>query len=349
MNGNGPMLRVEAVARGYRLGRHVVRAVDGVTLEVMRGETLGLVGESGCGKSTLARLMCCLEAPTEGRVLLEGLDLTAFRPREMRPLRQRLQMIFQDPFASLNPHQTVASIVGLPLRIRGGLTKTALRDRVADLLGTVGLSPAQAHRFPHQLSGGQRQRVGIARALACDPQVIVADEPLASLDVSIQAQILQVFQELQGRLGMTAVFISHDISVVSHISQRIAVMYLGKIVELGPAQEVIGAPIHPYSQSLLGAVLRLGRSLGDTTPRLSGAPPRPAAGPSACRFHPRCDLDQAGECGAVQPELREIRPGHFAACHLAESESPSAPSLETPSPSRGQSGPRRSCGEEIGT
>jgi oligopeptide transport system ATP-binding protein len=317
MSGNRPMLRVEAVAKRYRLGRQVVRAVDRVTLEVMRGETLGLVGESGCGKSTLARLMCCLEAPTEGRVLLEGLDLTALRPREMRPLRQRLQMVFQDPFASLNPHQTVARIVGLPLRIRGGLTKTALRARVADLLRTVGLSAAQAHRFPHQLSGGQRQRVGIARALACDPQVIVADEPLASLDVSVQAQILQVLQELRGRLGMTAVFISHDVSVVSHISQRIAVMYLGRVVEVGPARAVIEEPRHPYTRALLAAVPRLGRGRPHPTSLLQGDPPSQLHVSRGCRYRTRCSLEQTDQCHQTEPKLEDLDDGHSVACHLA--------------------------------
>jgi len=320
MNGDGPMVRVEAVARHYRLGRHVVRAVDGLTLQVMRGETLGLVGESGCGKSTLARIMCCLEAPTEGRVLLEGLDLTALRPRQMRPLRQRLQMIFQDPLASLNPYQTVARIVALPLQIRGGLTKTAVRDRVAELLGTVGLSAAQAHRFPHQLSGGQRQRVGIARALACDPRVIVADEPLASLDVSVQAQVLRVLQELQERLGMTAVFISHDLSVVSHVSHRIAVMYLGRLVELGPARAVIDEPRHPYTRALLAAVPRIGRASPLPPSLLEGDPPSQLESPPGCHFRARCRFHQTEACHQTDPELETLEHGHSVACHLAKRE-----------------------------
>ena len=311
------LLRVEDAAKRYRAGRSRVRAVDGVTLEVVRGETLGLVGESGCGKSTLGRLMCCLEAPTKGRVLFDGVDAARIPPRQLRALRPKMQMVFQDPFASLNPHKTVAQIVGLPLHIQRRASRKEVRERVAQLLEMVGLDPSQGRRFPHQFSGGQRQRIGIARALACKPDLIVADEPVASLDVSIQAQILQIMRELQRRFSMTAVFISHDVSVVSHVSQRVAVMYLGKIVELGPAQSVIGDPLHPYSRALISAVPRLDSSLEAQVIRLSGDPPSPTAVPPGCRFHTRCFLDQIPECRAREPELREIRLGHLAACHIA--------------------------------
>ena len=317
MSASGPLLRVEDVAKRYRAGRRTVCAVDGVTLEVGRGETLGLVGESGCGKSTLGRLICSLEAPTRGRVVFDGIDTAEIPPKQLRTLRPRLQMIFQDPFASLNPHKTVAQIVGLPLHLQRRGTKREIRERVAELLAMVGLDPAQGSRFPHQFSGGQRQRIGIARALACEPELIVADEPVASLDVSIQAQVLQILRELQQRFGMAAIFISHDVSVVSHVSQRVAVMYLGKIVEVGPAQSVIGDPIHPYACALISAVPRLDRPSQERVIRLVGDPPSPMAVPPGCRFHTRCPREQIAECRTREPGLREVAPGHFAACHLA--------------------------------
>jgi len=238
-------------------------------------------------------------------------------PQQLRTLRPRLQMIFQDPFASLNPHKTVAQIVGLPLHLQRRGTKREIRARVAELLAMVGLDPAQGTRFPHQFSGGQRQRIGIARALACEPELIVADEPVASLDVSIQAQVLQILRELQQRFGLAAVFISHDVSVVSHVSQRVAVMYLGKIVEVGPAQSVIGDPVHPYARALISAVPRLDRPSQERVIRLAGDPPSPMAVPPGCRFHTRCHLHQIPACRTEEPALEEIAPGHLAACHLA--------------------------------
>jgi oligopeptide/dipeptide ABC transporter ATP-binding protein len=227
-------------------------------------------------------------------------------------------MIFQDPFASLNPHKTIEQIVGLPLRIGGLRGKARLRQRVHELLEMVGLDASQAGRFPHQFSGGQRQRIGIARALACEPELIIADEPVASLDVSIQAQILQVLRDLQARLHLAAIFISHDISVVSHVSQRIAVMYLGRVVELGPAQDVIRAPKHPYTRALLSAVPRVGETQPEAT-LLPGDIPSPIAVPRGCRFHTRCYLAQVAECRTDEPSLREVSKAHFAACHLAPS------------------------------
>ncbi len=317
MNEVSPLLRVTDLVKHYRVGRRALRAVDGVTLEVARGETLGLVGESGCGKSTLGRLICCLEPPTSGSVVFDGVDVLALPERELRRMRPRMQLIFQDPFASLNPHKTVRQIVGLPLQLWERSKGEELRRRVDELLETVGIDPRQADRFPHQFSGGQRQRIGIARALACKPDLIVADEPVASLDVSIQAQILQVMRDLRQRFSLTTIFISHDVSVVSHVSDRIAVMYLGKVVEIGPAQSVIARSLHPYSRALVGAVPRVGAEEGPEAPRLKGEPPSPLAVPSGCRFHPRCYLNQAAECRQVEPELRALAPGHLVACHLA--------------------------------
>jgi len=310
-----PLVQIENLTKHFPgSGGRVVHAVDGVTLDVARGETLGLVGESGCGKSTLGRLICRLEEPTRGKVIFDGIDIAGLDPRELRALRPRMQMIFQDSFASLNPHKTVEQIIALPLRIGGLNGRAAVHDRVTELLRLVGLDAAQAGRFPHQFSGGQRQRIGIARALACEPELVIADEPVASLDVSIQAQVLEILRGLQQQFRLTALFISHDISVVSHVSQRIAVMYLGRIVEVGPAQAVIGAPLHPYTRALLAAVPRIGRDGERAAPRLSGDVPSPMSVPPGCRFHTRCYVDQVPECRTVEPELTEVRPSHLVAC-----------------------------------
>ncbi len=311
-------LQTADLTKHFPAGRgRLVHAVDGVTLDIARGETLGLVGESGCGKSTLGRLICRLEEPTRGRVLFDGVDTTALSAGELRAVRPRMQMIFQDPFSSLNPHKTVEQIVALPLRIKGLRKRAELRDRAAELLRLVGLDPAQARRFPHQFSGGQRQRIGIARALACEPDLVIADEPVASLDVSIQAQILEILRGLQQQFRLTGLFISHDISVVSHVSRRIAVMYLGKIVEVGPAQALIEHPLHPYTRALLAAVPRIERGPGPAAARLSGDVPSPMAVPPGCRFHTRCYLNQVPECRRLEPELRALSLAHLAACHLA--------------------------------
>ena len=321
MTSDDILLRTEDLTKHYPAGKdRVLRAVDGVSLQIARGETLGLVGESGCGKSTLGRLICRLEEPTRGRIWLDSIDLLALPAADLRRLRPRMQMIFQDPFASLNPHKTVEQIVGLPLRIRGMRRGAEIRRRLHELLELVGLDPSQASRFPHQFSGGQRQRIGIARALACEPDLIIADEPVASLDVSIQAQILDILRGLQDRFHLTAVFISHDISVVSHVSHRIAVMYLGKIVEIGPAQAVIHSPAHPYTKALISAVPRVAESQPSPT-LLTGDIPSPIDVPPGCAFHTRCYLDQVPACRIHHPDLIPAAPDHLVACLLTEANS----------------------------
>jgi oligopeptide/dipeptide ABC transporter ATP-binding protein len=315
MSGDDILIRADHVSKHFPAGRRLLQAVDDVSLEIARAETLGLVGESGCGKTTLGKLLCLLEEPTAGRIWLDGIDLLGIPPNELRALRPRMQMIFQDPFSSLNPHKTIEQIISLPLRIGGLQGRERIRGRVDELLAMVGLDPLQARRFPHQFSGGQRQRIGIARALACEPDLIIADEPVASLDVSIQAQILQVLRDLQARFHLAAVFISHDISVVSHVSQRIAVMYLGKVVEIGPAQDVIHGAKHPYTRALLSAVPRVGEAQPAPT-LLPGDIPSPLAVPTGCRFHTRCYLEQIAACQTDEPDLRETAAGHLVACHL---------------------------------
>jgi peptide/nickel transport system ATP-binding protein len=301
----------------FRRARNVVHAVDGVSFEIPTGRTLGLVGESGSGKSTVARLITRLLEPTSGTVLYDGRDLTALSTRALRPLRRELQIVFQDPYSSLNPRRTVGAIVGEPLRLQHIGFATERRQRVAETLEVVGLNAEHYNRYPHQFSGGQRQRIGIARALITTPRLIVADEPVSALDVSIQAQILNLLRELQAELGLTYLFIAHDLHVVQHVSDQIAVMYLGKIVELSPAEELGRRPIHPYSEALLAAVPVVGvdaRERARRRPRLRGEPPSPAAPPSGCRFHTRCRY--ATEiCGAVEPPLLDHGGGHLAACH----------------------------------
>jgi len=318
MTGDGSLVQVrDLVKRFPAASGRSLRAVDGVTFDIAHGETLGLVGESGCGKSTLGRCLCRLEEPTGGRVIFDGVEITGLSAAQLRPHRPRLQMIFQDPFASLNPHKTVEQLIGLPLRIKGFGSAGAVRRRVAELMQLVGLDVAQARRFPHQFSGGQRQRIGIARALASEPALIIADEPVASLDVSIQAQILEILRSLQERFRLAVLFISHDISVVSYVSRRIAVMYLGKIVEIGPVRPVIEAPLHPYTRALVAAVPRIESGGAGSPLRLSGDVPSPTAVPPGCRFHTRCYLDQVPQCRTTEPALRTLGPAHEFACHLA--------------------------------
>jgi peptide/nickel transport system ATP-binding protein len=304
-----------AVKQGvFARGTGEVHAVEDVSLTVKHGETLGIVGESGSGKSTTARLMLRLIDPTSGSVRFDGREITGLTQRQLRPLRREMQMIFQDPYASLNPRKTVGQIVGAPFAIHG--TPGDRRTRVRELLERVGLSPEHANRYPNEFSGGQRQRIGIARALALQPKLIVCDEPVSALDVSIQAQILNLLRELQAEYSLTLVFISHDLSVMRQIADRIAVMYLGHIVELGPSESLYEHPKHPYTAALLSAVPR---ASGDGAARerivLGGDIPSPTAPPTACVFHTRCPRFHAGHCDVEAPQLREVEPGQEAACH----------------------------------
>jgi len=300
----------------FRRGGDVVHAVDDVSLDVRSGETLGIVGESGCGKSTLGRLLVRLHEPTSGSVRFNGEDITRLSRRELRPFRRELQMIFQDPYASLNPRKRVGQILEDPFRIHHELGRTEMRGRVRQLLEIVGLSADHINRYPHEFSGGQRQRIGVARALALNPKLIVADEPVSALDVSIQAQVINLLDDLQDDFDLTYVFIAHDLGVVHHVSDRIAVMYLGVIVEVGPSEALFRNPVHPYSEALLSAIPAIE---GDEDVRrerivLEGEVPSPVNPPSGCRFHPRCRY--ATEiCAVERPQLIDHGGGRFAACH----------------------------------
>jgi oligopeptide transport system ATP-binding protein len=311
------------ITRGFLISRQVgaVKAVDGVSFDIHEGETLGLVGESGCGKSTTGRSILQLYKPTSGRVFFEDMELTSLTAEEMRGLRPKMQMIFQDPYSSLNPRHTVLKIVGEPMVINSYGDSHKIKQRVFELLDMVGLKQMHANRFPHEFSGGQRQRIGIARALALNPRFIVCDEPISALDVSIQAQVVNLLEDLQKELGLTYLFIAHDLSMVRHISHRVAVMYLGKVVELTDRQTLFEDPLHPYTQALISAVPvpnpKIERQRNQII--LEGEVPSPANPPAGCVFHTRCPLVKE-ICRQVEPEYREARPRHFVSCHLVDSD-----------------------------
>ncbi len=306
------------VTAGLILQRKIadVKAVDGISFQIRKGETLGLVGESGCGKSTTGRAILQLYRPTEGEIKFGQVELTKLKSGEMRRMRRQMQMIFQDPYASLNPRMSVGAIIGEPLAIHGLATGKARRERVAELMRVVGLNPYYANRFPHEFSGGQRQRIGVARALAVEPDFIVADEPVSALDVSIQAQIINLLEDLQEEFGLTYLFIAHDLAVVRHLSDRVAVMYLGKLMELTGRDELYRNPLHPYTKALLSAVPIPDPEVEEKRERiiLSGDVPSPMRPPPGCVFHTRCPI-AIDECRTVIPEWRELSRDHWVACH----------------------------------
>ena len=323
---NGALLQVNDLVMHFPIYRGVirrqvgaVRAVDGVSFDVKKGETLGLVGESGCGKTTTGRTILQLYRPTAGSVVFDGVDLVALKGEQLRKMRRKMQMIFQDPYASLNPRMTVGEIVGEPLEVHQVSKGKATDERVRELLSLVKMNPSFADRYPHEFSGGQRQRIGVARALALNPSLIVCDEPISALDVSIQAQVVNLLEELQAKFNLTYLFIAHDLSMVRHISDRVAVMYLGVIMELADRDEIYKNPLHPYTQALLSAIPIPDPVVDSKRKRtiLKGDVPSPVNPPSGCRFRTRCPIAEA-VCAEERPEFRELKPGHFVACHFAE-------------------------------
>ncbi len=320
----GALLRVRDLRKHFPLRGGVlsrvhgyVKAVDGVSLTIGRGETLGLVGESGCGKTTAGRTILRLLEPTSGEIWLGETPVHDLGGGDLRRLRRRMQMIFQDPYGSLNPRMTVGQIVGEPLAVHGAAWGKQRRNRVSELLETVGLSGAYVNHYPHEFSGGQRQRIGVARALALRPDLIICDEPVSALDVSIQAQIINLLKELQDRRGISYLFISHDLGVVEHISDHVAVMYLGRIVESAPRERLYDSPLHPYTRLLLAAIPEVDPKKRHARASDDSSVPSPVNPPGGCHFHPRCPF-AAGECPRSVPELREVEPGHMVRCHRAE-------------------------------
>jgi oligopeptide transport system ATP-binding protein len=327
MTQHAPLLEVHSLTKHFAVkkdwfGRpkRVLRAVDGVTFEIASGETLGLVGESGCGKSTLGRAILRLHEPTGGKVVFHGKDVTNANADELRALRREMQIIFQDPYGSLNPRMTVRATIAEPMHIHGLFDgKSSEEDRVAALLARVGLRPEHMRRYPHEFSGGQRQRIGIARALAVEPRFIVADEAVSALDVSIQAQIVNLLRDLQDELGLSFLFIAHDLQIVEYVSHRVAVMYLGRVVESAKSAQLYEDPRHPYTQALMSAAPTVDPKKRRMRLLLEGDVPSPLAPPPGCPFHTRCPIAQMGKCDTDVPALREIAPGHLVACHFAES------------------------------
>jgi oligopeptide/dipeptide ABC transporter ATP-binding protein len=323
------LLEVAGLTKHFAVRGGTVRAVDGVSFTVDRGETLALVGESGCGKSTTARLVLRLIEPSAGQVRFDGTDLTTLAPAALRSARRKMQIVFQDPYASLDPRMSVGATLEEPLIVHGLGDAAQRRARVAELLRLVGLAPYHAERFPHEFSGGQRQRIGIARALAVEPALVVCDEPVSALDVSIQAQVLNLLADLQARLGLAYLFIAHDLAVVRHVADRVAVMYLGRIVETAPAENLFAAPRHPYTRALLAAIPLPDPGVRGAVRPVTGDPPSPLNPPPGCHFHTRC-AHATDRCRSEAPTLRPVAPGHQAACHLAEALPP--PRMLVPAP-----------------